>query len=292
MVWRNKISLIVLLALTLKNTMNRTLLTFLILLFFNQTYSQEKTDVLLLATYHFTNTDKFGDILNSKKQKEIEKFLNKLKTFQPQKIYVENTPKKQSFWDSIYINYKNGQNQKIRNEIFQIGIQLAKKVNLKSGVTCVDWQRRPANTFQQKAYLKYLDKMIKYDDSISKNNVTENSKYIKQTQDYFDDIYAKIPNMSLNNIFGIFNSDKFLSNIFYSNISSYLDNDLNKTGVVWTQNNMIRNVNIYKNIIQDILKTKPKRVIILYGAGHIKALKNYLETHPEINIIETKNYLN
>lgn len=268
------------------------LLTFLILLSFTQTYSQEKTDVLLLATYHFTNTEKFGDILNPKKQKGIEELLSKLKTFQPQKIYVENTPKKQNFWDSIYINYKNGQNQKLRNEIFQIGIRLAKNLNLKSGVTCVDWQRRPANNFQEKAYLEYLDKMINYDDSIEKINPVGKSQYIEKTKNYFDSVYIKIPNMNIMEIFRIFNSKTFLNNIFYSNISSYLDVDSNKTGVVWTQNNMIRNVNIYQNIIQDILKTNPKRVIILYGAGHIKALRNYLETHPKINIIETNNYLN
>src|SRR5690606_5692288 len=138
-----------------------------------------------------------------------------------------------------------------------------------------------------KAYLEYLDKMINYDDSIEKINPVEKSQYIEKTKNYFDSVYTKIPNMSIMEIFRIFNSKTFLNNIFYSNISSYLDVDSNKTGVVWTQNNMIRNVNIYQNIIQDILKTNPKRVIILYGAGHIKALRNYLEAHPKINLIET-----
>lgn len=54
---------------------------------------------------------------------------------------------------------------------------------------------------------------------------------------------------------------------------------------------MIRNVNIYQNIIQDILTTKPKRVLILMGVGHIKAIKNYLEVHPRIKIVDTGKYL-
>jgi pheromone shutdown protein TraB len=50
-------------------------------------------------------------------------------------------------------------------------------------------------------------------------------------------------------------------------------------------------VNIYQNIIQDILKTKPKRVLVLIGVGHIKAVKNYLEVHPVIKIVDTGKYL-
>ncbi len=54
---------------------------------------------------------------------------------------------------------------------------------------------------------------------------------------------------------------------------------------------MIRNVKIYQNIIKDILANKPKKVLILYGTGHIKALRNYLEVHPKIKIVNTLKYL-
>jgi len=54
---------------------------------------------------------------------------------------------------------------------------------------------------------------------------------------------------------------------------------------------MTRNVNIYKNLIQNILAEKPQRVMVLFGAVHIKALKNYLDVDPTITIVHADTYL-
>src|SRR5690606_40167290 len=101
----------------------------------------------------------------------------------------------------------------------------------------------------------------------------------------------KIPDLELLEVYRILISENYLNKMFYANITSLLDVDTYDMNIFWSQNNMIRNVNIYQNIIQDILKDKPKRVLILYGVGHIKSLRNYLEVHPAIEIAETKKYL-
>lgn len=276
--------------------MKKSILTILIICFFTNIYGQEKTKVLLLATYHFGNTsDKMKvseDILSPKKQKQINELLEKLNAFKPEKIYVENQPNRQNFWDSIYKNYQKAHKPlKIRNEIFQIGIKLAEKSNIKEGVTCVDWQIEPTHTFTEKEYMKYLHKILKYDDSIEKINPSQESKYEKEISSEIKNIYGEIPKMDLIDGYKIINSKKFIDKMFYGNISSLLDIDVNKTNVFWSQNNMIRNVNVYQNIIQNIIRNKPKRVIVIYGAGHIKALRNYLEVHPAIEIVNTIEYL-
>ena len=106
------------------------------------------------------------------------------------------------------------------------------------------------------------------------------------------ELYEKTPDMKIIDAFRIYNSEEHLERMFYGNISAYLEFDEFKTNVFWSQNNMIRNVNIYQNVIQDILENNPKKVLILYGAGHIKALRNYLEVHPKIKIVNTLKYLN
>jgi len=35
----------------------------------------------------------------------------------------------------------------------------------------------------------------------------------------------------------------------------------------------------------DILADRPKSVLVLYGAGHIKALKDMFEAHPLIEVV-------
>lgn len=276
--------------------MKKSILSILIICFFTNIYGQEKTKVLLLATYHFGNTsDKMKvseDILSPKKQEQINELLEKLNAFKPEKIYVENQPNRQNFWDSINKKYqKEHKPLNIRNEIFQIGIKLAEKSNIKEGVTCVDWQIEPTHTFAEKEYMEYLHKILKYDDSIEKINPSKESKYEKKISSEIKDIYGEIPKMDLIDGYKIINSKKFTDKMFYGNISSLLDIDVNKTNVFWSQNNMIRNVNVYQNIIQNIMRNKPKKVIVIYGAGHIKALRNYLEVHPMIEIVNTIEYL-
>ncbi len=86
--------------------MKKSIFIFLLILIFYKVHSQEKTEVLLLATYHFGNTTdemKVTDnILRKKKQKELKVLLDKIEKFKPEKIYVENEPNQQYFWDSIY----------------------------------------------------------------------------------------------------------------------------------------------------------------------------------------------
>jgi hypothetical protein len=264
--------------------------------FFN-VQGQEKTEVMLLGTYHFGNTsDKLkviDNILREEKQKELKVLLGKLKKFKPEKIYVENEPNQQHFWDSIYKSHQEIKEIVIKSELYQIGIKLASLLKLKSGVTCVDWHIKPANTFAEKQYEILFDSMLKYDDSIDANVSSEQkiSEFEKQTMVKIRELYEKTPEMKIINAYKIYNSEKHLERMFYGNIASYLEVDEYHTNIFWSQNDMIRNVNIYQNIIQDILKDNPKKVIILYGAGHIKALRNYLEVHPKIKIVDTIKYL-
>ncbi len=87
------------------------------------------------------------------------------------------------------------------------------------------------------------------------------------------------------------NSKEYLNDIFYLNLASFIDIDKYETNVFWSQKNIIRNFHIYQNIIQDIIAKKPKRVMILFGAAHIKTLQNYLVAHPVIKIVDSQKYL-
>ena len=114
-----------------------------------QTFGQEKTKVLFVGSYHMAGTiDRIkvesDDILGAKRQTEIKEILKKLKKFKPSKIFVENTPEIQIYWDSIYLDLKKGilpkEDYLVKNEIFQLGLQLANMLNLEKGCICVDWQ--------------------------------------------------------------------------------------------------------------------------------------------------------
>ena len=95
-----------------------------------QTFGQKKTKVLILGTYHMAgNTPdqikvENDDILGKKRQSEIKGILTQLAKFKPTKIFVENIPENQIYWDSIYTDLKKGilpkEDYLIKNEIFNL----------------------------------------------------------------------------------------------------------------------------------------------------------------------------
>lgn len=275
---------------------SKVLLLILSLIFSLYATGQEKTKVLLLGTYHFGATsDKnkvSDDVLNPKKQAELNLLLKKLKAYNPEKIYVENQPSRQRHWDSIFVAYQDDKALKIKNEIFQIGIKLAENLKFKTGVTCVDWQQDSENSFNEKSYVEYRNKINLYQNFLETKKPSVFSEHDKLIGIKIQKINIEIPKMTMVDAFKKINSKSYLNDIFYGNITAFLDIDSNQNGVFYAHDNMIRNTNIYKNIIQDILKNNPKKALVLYGAGHIRALKDYLECHPSIEIIEVDQYLN
>ena len=104
--------------------------------------SEEKIQVMILGVYHFSNPgkDKYNlsvdDYFNNKRQDEINEVNELLADFDPNKIFIEQMPERQDTIDSLYQSYVNNELKlkhlkNGRNEIYQIGFKLAKKLDLK-----------------------------------------------------------------------------------------------------------------------------------------------------------------
>lgn len=254
--------------------------------------AQYKTEVILVGTYHMAGTsDKVkvntsrDDILGEKRQKELDELLSILAAYSAEKIYVENEPVRQMYWDSIYAVYNEGKEVKLRNEIFQIGVKLAARLHLKRAVTCVDWHLESGQSESDRLYAAYCKNMQSLSDSIM-HFEPEFSVYDKIVMDEIEAFNYEIPNLHLVSVFKQMNSREHLKKLYYGNITTYLDENAQGMGTFWTQYQMMRNYTIYSNIIKDVLKNQPKRVLVLYGAGHIEALRTLFESHPGIEVID------
>ncbi len=108
----------------------------------------------------------------------------------------------------------------LKSEIYQIGIKLASRLKLESGVTCVDWHIKPSNTYAEKQYDILFDSMVKYEDSIVANGSSEQkmSDYEKKAIKEIKELYEKTPDMKIVDAYRIYNSEEHLKRIFYGNI--------------------------------------------------------------------------
>jgi len=269
----------------------RYLIPFVFLLLCLSGYSQ-KTKVYLLGTYHMAGSgdewqvDVHKDsILGERRQQELESLLDILEKTGVEKIYVENLPERQRFWDSIYSEFYKGKPVQLRNEIHQIGQKLAKRLGIRNGVTCVDWQESRGKEVSDSLYTDYCSRMMAYTESLQLNPNNEFSIYdniVLQEIQTFDN---EIPNTDLLTVIRTLNSPAYLKKMLYINVTTYLDTNTEGTGAFHTQYQMMRNANIYSNIIRDILTERPQKVMVLYGAAHIAPLKAMFEAHPLIEVV-------
>ena len=262
-----------------------------------QTIGQKKTKVLILGTYHMSGTtpDKMkvenDDILGVKRQSEIKGILKKLAKFKPTKIFVENIPDNQTYWDGVYVDLKKGilpkEDYIIKNEIFQLGLQLSQILNLEKGCTCVDWQQPDSTTKNpvDKMLFKYNNEVGKYIQSIP-NKETEKiyDEDFELLSNEFNEFHKSVPNLNLKDVLLQLNSKEIQRKYFYSTLA-IMDRNPFKVGVFSANEQMIRNMNIVMNIVQKTEKDD-KNIMIIYGAGHGEALRVMLQSHPRFEVVE------
>ncbi len=90
---------------------------------------------MILGTYHMDNPRldaknlEADDVLLPKRQREITELVEKLARFNPTKIAIEAPYSEKTQWNNRYKKFLAGEHKLTRNEIEQIGFQLAKRLN-------------------------------------------------------------------------------------------------------------------------------------------------------------------
>lgn len=91
--------------------------------------------LLILGTYHMENPRldavnlEADDVLRPRRQRELADLVAKLARYNPTRIAIE-APYRNTTWDDRYRQYRAGTYTPGRNEIEQIGFQLARRLNL------------------------------------------------------------------------------------------------------------------------------------------------------------------
>ena len=258
-------------------TMKRFLSFAVILFVFATLQAQQKTNVLVLGTYHMGNPglDAFNmqadDVTLPKRQKEIEDFVSLLASFKPTKICLEYGLERQDKLTELYQNYVNGKSELRKNETDQIGLRLAKKLG-HAQVYAIDANApfemdsvlKVAEKYQFNSFLDMLQKMPAF--------IQEEDKKLRQS--------------TVTQFFQHINSDEYnrMSHGFYLDMA-VVGKDNNYAGADLVADWYKRNLRIYRNLMA--LNFKPEdRVLILYGAGHSKILQDLVEDSATLKLVK------
>ncbi|AFM04770.1 hypothetical protein Fleli_2403 [Bernardetia litoralis DSM 6794] len=260
-----------------------------------QNPNQEKpTEVLLFGTFHFHNPGldvaktKSFDIESEESQKELEEITDKIKIYNPSKIFVEWTYNEQEKLDSLYDLYVAGtyfDNPKLssfykKNEIFQLAFRAAKKLGHKK-VYAMDYSNTnfPFDSLMQVA---------------KEDNQTALQEEILQViQEFSTDFDAQIDaQKSLKEIIYYTNSSdlrqKDLS--LYTQIITKVGNKDNFVGAYLASEWYRRNLYML-SVMQKQITKKDEKVMILLGSGHVALINEIISTHSNLKGVELQDVL-
>ncbi len=250
-----------------------------------------KHKAMVLGTFHFNRSTDGSDVvaknqidvMTEENQKLIEELVNRIANdYKPTIIAVEWMPSYQGRIDSLYIKYKET-GALPKNEAFQIGFRLAKKMDLPT-IYCVD--NRPPQP--ESVMTMELD----FDDFLKSLNqeslVNEYDEDNKAYNNYMDNLLGKSDVIQhLKTINSKENKKRYKALSFTGLVNAgYKDNYVGAdfTGM-WFQ----RNTRIYVNT-RNLAKTKNERVLIIYGAAHKWVLDDIFEGSPEFELVQPFEY--
>ena len=265
----------------------------------------EKIQIVILGTFHFgatgdKNKTNFDDEFSPKRQSEINKIVERLAKYNPDKIFVEQEASEQAKWDKIYADYKNGVKPKdndLKNEIFQIGVKLAKATNNKTGVTCIDYQMptdfeaalKNAKTDVER---NYINRVKAITDAPEPKNSNEKFLFLpfQKSKDFKS---LKLAETSLTDYYSWLNSPEMIAYNHYSNdnyLALALGENENYVGAEYVDLWYNRNLKIFTNIMRNA-SLEDNRYVLLIGAAHVKVLRDFFAGNPYFEIVEVKDIL-
>ncbi|MGS2738748.1 DUF5694 domain-containing protein [Sinomicrobium sp. M5D2P17] len=260
----------------------------------NEFIGKHKAKAMVLGVFHFSNPNldsykrKFDfDILEDKRQKELDVLLDKMVKYKPTKILVESSRvEADSILTDRYQKYVNG-NFTIddkSDEVYQIAFKLAKKLGhtkVYASDASADWfgVELDWDNYNEDAYLKELgqfEKAKRYDyESFYKFYDS-----LKTTQTLTQHL------VSVNNLENrLKDHQAYLTETI---IIGAGDNYLGADSVgKWYR----RNLRIFANAYDMTDFDREERLLLLYGSGHVWQLRQLFNDSPDFEYVEANKYL-
>lgn len=245
------------------------------------------TEILLLGSFHFLESS--IDFYSSEIQNELDLITRKLLTFNPAVIAVEAAAKAQEYIDKSY-------------EIFDLmDLQDTNKMqNETLGEIYMFGQKYPITYNNESIQIGYrLGKMLAHskvyaidDDTILNMDVMYNKppSSLKEAMNALHADMNKHMNDTIVDMYKYYNSEEWSK----LNHSIYIQANMISAGNNYAGAEMVtkwyeRNLKIFSNIQR--LADTYRRIFIIYGAGHLKILRDLINADSNLKLIDAGKYL-
>ena len=243
------------------------------------------TPVLLLGTWHMDNPGKdmlnlkADDVLAPRRQKEIEELVNRLANFRPTKVLIE-APYGDPVRPTAYADYLAGKHQLTRNEREQVAFRLARRMNL-SALAGIDYPM-DLDDSQLNLLMKSSPELVgKTMEALQ----ADGGKEMEKQQ-------SLLARSSVLEFYRYQNSEEAIerNHQFYFKYLLPIAQGQNYAGADMVASWYKRNLRIMNNL-ERLQLSRTDRVFILFGQGHVKLLRDFINQTPGFCVVNTEAYL-
>ena len=243
------------------------------------------TPVLLLGTWHMDNPGKdmlnlkTDDALAPRRQKEIEDLVNHLAKFRPTKVLIES-PYGDPVRPNAYADYLAGKHQLSRDEREQVGFRLARKMDLPT-IAGIDYPM-DLDDSQLNQLMKSNPQLV---GKTMEGLQTEGQKELAKQQ-------SLLASSSVMEFYRYQNSEAAieLNHQFYFKYLVPIAEGQNYAGADMVASWYKRNLRIVNNL-ERLQLSRTDRVFILFGQGHVRLLRDFINATPGYCVVDTEAYL-
>lgn len=267
--------------------MNKCLIAISLCLFSFRAMAQ-KTEVLLIGTFHFSNPGldaaklKTVDVLSPQRQAEIKQVAQLIEKFKPTKFFVEHNYNEQQQLDSCYHRYLQDPSPlqtKKSDEVYQLAFRVGKSLRLPS-INAINYSL----SLPFDSVLTTLENRKQYAlrDSIFSD--------IQRFSSEFDSMISK--QLSILDMLLYLNraNTRTANNRTYTGFISQAGAIDEHIGAFLTAQWYKRNIYMLSFMRKGIEATD-KRVVVMLGSSHIALFELLLKSDPSIKIVELKDLL-
>ncbi len=230
----------------------------------------EKAKVLVLGTFHMAEHEGLD---SPKRQAEIEELVSALEKYKPTKIAVEMVPGDSESYNEEYKQYKLGNDQLGRNEIYQVAFRLGASLGHEQ-IYPTDWMGEADMSYGE------MDGWLRENQPELFQEIFEDLSFPELTNDksiidYYEELNDPILLNKLHKI--------YVNLARVGDIGNYI-------GMEWLSWWYKRNLIMFSNISR-LINSEEERILFIVGNSHCSIVTKFLEESEICEVVEPLPYL-
>ena len=237
--------------------------------------AEAPAEVLILGVYHFAHAPDFNDVMRPPQQAEIKDVVDSLLSFRPDRVVLEEEPRDAAHLDSLYRSYLAGEHMLTANERQQLGFRLAKKMG-HAQVYAIDYK-------QTWPYAEVMNWAREHEPSF----IRYYNRWKEQINTREDSLQR---HATVGELLGWLNSPAYserLQEVTMRRLELGVGDSY--VGLKPITSTYERNLRIFANLTE--ITAPGEHVLVIYGASHGYLLRQFVRMHPDLRLVDVRDYL-